>query len=152
MLRKYSFLFEEYFFLKQNMNDVELSVEKCRSTEVLFQPSIVGSKQMGLSEVLNETFKKIDDPELIGELMKNILITGGNFGFRGATRRISKEIRMISEPNSEMRIILSENPDLDGWNGASKFCMQENFWNSQSCLNKEDYEEKGIVFNHRCSN
>uniref|UniRef100_A0A182JXK8 Actin-related protein 5 n=1 Tax=Anopheles christyi TaxID=43041 RepID=A0A182JXK8_9DIPT len=144
VLKQYDSTYEDPL-LAMSGNAAELyqlhvGVERIRAPEILFQPSIIGSYEAGLSETIDFVLK-LFPIEQRGCLVENIFLTGGCSKIRGLKERLSREMREMLPFESRFEIEIARDPVLDAWNGASKFCLTETF--RQSLITRPMYEECG---------
>lgn len=69
--------------------------ERFAIPEILFHPSDIGIKQMGIPEAIIDCLKDCDK-ETWPHLLSNIVLTGGNAKFPGFRDRIFKEVRSLA--------------------------------------------------------
>lgn len=93
---------------------IQITVERVRIPEVVFQPSIIGVHQMGLAEAVETVLQKHP------ECSNTIFITGGNTLFPNFGSRIATEIRKIT-PCDEQFTIVESRDSIDSWRGAAHF-------------------------------
>ncbi|XP_058056079.1 actin-related protein 5 [Anopheles bellator] len=119
---------------------IHLGVECIRAPEVLFQPSIIGSFEAGLAETVDFVLK-LFPPERRNDLVENVFLTGGCANIRGLKERLERELREMLPFQARFEVVFARDPLLDGWSGASKFCLTETF--RHSLITREEYEECG---------
>eukprot|EP00039_Didymoeca_costata_P029324 m.24184 g.24184 ORF g.24184 m.24184 type:complete len:566 (+) comp7583_c0_seq2:205-1902(+) len=131
--------------------ELHLSVERCQVPEILFQPSISGSKSQGLGDLLSLSLAKFSRAEQ-DLLCGNVFITGEGASIQGLKERIEAEIRMRRPFNSNLVVNTAENIGLDGWRGASSFAKSSEF--ESACVTRQSYDEHGSDYlaEHRLSN
>jgi len=127
-----------------------VNVDRIRIPELVWQPSILGLDQMGLSEAIEHTLREFTKEERI-KLAKCIFTTGGNTLFPKFKERMGREICEIQPFCSEINI-WSANSIVAPWSGARSFANSENF--DESCITKAIYEEMGsdYLVEHFASN
>ncbi|XP_067628467.1 actin-related protein 5 [Eurosta solidaginis] len=119
---------------------LHFSVESIRAPEVIFQPSLIGSHEMGLAELIDFVIKLFPSDEQ-QRLVDNILLTGGCSQFAGLKERLSKELREMRPFQTSFQIYAAQVPELDAWFGAKDFANSDHF--NESLSTKRDYEENG---------
>lgn len=73
------FFFKSFFF---QCFQLHLGVESIRAPELLFQPSMIGSSEAGITETIDYVLKQFSpDEQLL--LSQNIFVTGGCANFEG---------------------------------------------------------------------
>lgn len=132
-------------------NQLHIGVERMCGIETLFQPSMLGSVQAGISETLNFVLNSYP-PHIAQCLANNIFVTGSPCQLPGFVERLEKDLLENRPFQSAFSVSLAENPELDAWSGARQFALAENFNDVAISLN--DYQEKGGEFfkQHPCSN
>ncbi|CAK8694440.1 unnamed protein product [Clavelina lepadiformis] len=140
---------EQYRLDKVATGTVKCGIEKCQAPEIIFQPSLVGYNQSGLSECIEMLLENYSKE--VQELMaKNIFITGGNTKIDGFRERVVKDMIQIRPYQSEIIVRQAANPSLDAWRGAAKWAL------SQHCnwMERKDFEECGWEYlkEHNFSN
>nr|CAB3219963.1 actin, non-muscle 6.2-like [Phallusia mammillata] len=129
--------------VKQKNNMFKLGIEKFQSPEIIFQPSLVGYDQCGLSECI-ETVLQRYDATVQERLANNVFITGGNSKLNGFIERVSVDLRKIRPHTAPVCVKHASKPSLDAWKGAAKWA------NSDQCqsyfISKSDYEEFGAQY------
>lgn len=123
-------------------NQIQMSVSLIRTPEIIFQPSLIGNEQMGLSEILQTLLSRIS-PEVSSDLIKNIYLSGGNMAYSGMKERLIRELTEISPLNSTISISTPEDFILDPWKGAALYVNENQFKNSHSI---EKYFECGVDY------
>lgn len=74
---------------------LRLTNERFTIPELLFHPSDVGIRQMGLAEVIFDACKACPEKAL-GHLLPNIVCVGGCAMFAGMAKRLEKEVRALA--------------------------------------------------------
>lgn len=79
---KHNILFEIFLFCLKINFQLHLGVESIRAPELMFQPSIIGSSEAGITETIDFILKQfsLDEQSL---LVQNIFLTGGCANFKG---------------------------------------------------------------------
>ena len=118
----------------------------------IFQPSIIGHDQAGVSETIEFILKKFS-PEVQDKLVRNIFLTGAPLKIPGIRARLETDLREMRPFKSEFRVTEALNPVLDAWRGAQKFAQKFRD-NDKYFVTKNDYEEYGpdLLREHFCSN
>lgn len=130
---------------------LHFGVEAIRAPEVIFQPSMIGSPEAGLAELINFVIKTFP-VEQQQRLAANVFLTGGCAKLEGLKERLSRELLEMLPFKMPFNISIAEYPDLDAWLGARDFASSENF--SEYLTTRQDYNEKGSEFfrSHKASN
>ena len=107
---------------------IRLWADRYRGAEILFQPSIVGLECAGLSEALELLIAQIPN-EQKQNILKNVVVLGGNSLVPGFDARIKHELTMINRIGTNIKIVNEYNPDdmdkfagrpIQPWLGAAK--------------------------------
>lgn len=112
----------------KNLNKTMVNIDLYRASEILFEPSIVGSNQMGISEILENILKR--------NKVTNIFITGGFSQIEGIKERIESEANKYSY-NGPVSVFQAEDPPYDAFKGAT-------FSDLFPVYTYSDYIKKGI--------
>jgi len=83
---------------------INLSNERYRSTEVLFQPSIIGSEEKSIQDVLMSSILS-SDMDLRSTLFTNIVLSGGTTLTPGLGDRLLYEVRQRAPDRTKIRIL-----------------------------------------------
>lgn len=89
------------------LQTLRLSNERFAIPEILFFPSDVGIRQMGIPEAIMDCLKACDE-ETWPHLLSNIILTGGNAKFPGFQERIYKEVRSLAPAEYTINVYLPE--------------------------------------------
>ncbi|CAL7941660.1 unnamed protein product [Xylocopa violacea] len=119
---------------------LRLSNERFAIPEILFFPSDVGIRQMGIPEAIMDCLKACDE-ETWPHLLSNIILTGGNAKFPGFQKRIYKDVRSLAPAEYTIDVHLPENPITYAWHGGKSLSKDSIF--SSLLVTREDYEEEG---------
>ena len=131
---------------------LHLATEQIRIPEILFQPSIIGHDQAGISETIEFILKKFPD-SIQQNLVDNIFITGALAGMPGIKARLEKDLKQMRPFKSCFNVSIAKNPSVDAWNGAKKFanipCNDP-----KAFISRKKYDEMGpdYLSEHFCSN
>ncbi|KAI5170780.1 actin-related protein 5 [Nematocida sp. LUAm3] len=96
-----------YDATKQGIN---INIEFLRIPEGLFNPSILGIENPGITEMLSDVFQARD--------VRNIFITGGFSRIQGIKQRVEKEIIPLRHPSNEPVVVEALDPVYDAFHGA----------------------------------
>lgn len=102
---------------------LRLNNERFAIPEILFNPSDIGIKQMGIPEAIMDSLKACDK-EAWPFLLSNIVLTGGSTKFPGFKERVYKEIRSLAPAEFEVNITL---PEEWVWNVKENFLKLMSF-------------------------
>lgn len=119
---------------------LRLSNERFAIPEILFNPSDVAIRQMGIPEAIMDCLRGCDQ-ETWPHLLSNILLTGGNAKFPGFRKRIDKDVRSLAPSEYRIAVQLPENPITYAWHGAKVLAKDSTF--PGLLVTREEYEEQG---------
>lgn len=85
---------------------LRLNNERFAVPEILFHPSDVGIKQMGIPEAILNSMKSCE-PETWPHLLANIILTGGNSKFPGFRDRVFKDVRSLTPAEFKVNVTLA---------------------------------------------
>lgn len=121
-------------------HQLHVGVETIRAPELLFQPSMIGSSECGLAELIDYVFKFFTpDEQLL--LAQNVFLTGGCSLLPGLKERIYKELLEMRPFQSSFNINVASKASLDAWLGTRDISRNENL--GDILTTKEEYEEIG---------
>lgn len=138
---KLSFVF--LFLFSLAFVDHSFRTERIQIPEILFQPTIIGEDQMGLSEAIECVFREYT-PDIQQELANNIFVTGGCSKIPQFIERLENDIRQIRPAGSSFRITRAADPRLDTWRGLSLWGSTSSF--KSSSVTKDLYSENGVGY------
>eukprot|EP00743_Colponemidia_sp_Colp-15_P006772 GILK01007303.1.p1 GENE.GILK01007303.1~~GILK01007303.1.p1 ORF type:complete len:715 (-),score=150.25 GILK01007303.1:179-2323(-) len=119
---------------------LELSVERYRVPEIIFQPSMVGIDQAGLPDVMAYVFSKFSLADQLA-MAQRVFITGGNTMYPHFRDRVAVELKAIRPFGTTFNVVQAYDPGLDAWKGANMFASSNQF--PTYGITKAEYEEKG---------
>ncbi|KRT81689.1 hypothetical protein AMK59_5483, partial [Oryctes borbonicus] len=132
--------------LPENCQILRLNNERFTVPELLLRPSNIGMQSMGIPEMLAKCILKCPKSEW-PELMKNIILTGGNTKFPGYHERLYVDLRSYTPCHLPIEIHGAENPITYPWHGGKQFARDPKF---QSLLvSKHEYEEYGSKITYK---
>ena len=127
---------------------VQLSNERHRSSEVLFQPSLIGSEERPIHDVLLTSILQ-SDMDLRSTLFSNIVLSGGSTLLPGLGDRLLYEVRSRAPERTRIRISAPPERKESAWVGGSILASLATFKNMW--ISRKDYEEYGSSVLHRGS-
>jgi actin-related protein len=89
-----------------------------QATEVLFQPTLLGVGDKGLTDALIDVLDRVDT-SIRAELASNIVLAGGGSMFPGLQSRIQNDLEM-QLPHLAVKVYDLEHPLYSSWLGAAK--------------------------------
>jgi len=141
-----------------NGNIIAVGRERCRCTEVFFQPSLIGSEAIGIHET---TFKSIMmcDVDIRKALCSNVVLSGGNTMFAGIGERMQKELTALAPPEWEIGIVAEPgnfgnlvepgNRKYSVWIGGSILASMDSF--QEMWITIDDYDNGGPTVANKCA-
>lgn len=133
-----------------------LNVERIRVPEVIFQPSIAGVDQAGVTEILDSLLNRQLDSEVrqgvSQEVLKDIFLTGGQALFKNIDERIQIDLQASLPTGAPLRVRRAKDPMLDAWKGMALFARNSD--RSKTFLTRKQYLEMGhhYLLEHQYSN
>lgn len=134
----------------EEFHKLNLTKEVVQAAEIVFQPSLVGFSQGGITDCIECMLKEYDS-SVQSQLVSNIFVTGGNTHFPGFAERLRNDVMKIVPFQSKINVRCATDGSLDAWHGARQFCTSaaSDIW-----LTKQVFEECGwdYIQQHKCSN
>lgn len=127
---------------------VDLSSERHRAPEVLFDPSLVGSEALPVHDVLLSSVLK-SDMDLRSTLFANVVLAGGTTLLPGFGDRLLYEVRQRAPERTRIRISAPPERGESAWVGGSILASLATFKNMW--VGRSEYEEYGSSILHRGS-
>lgn len=122
---------------------LHVGLEAIKTPELLFQPSMMGSSEAGIAELI-EFVLKMFTPEEQLRLANGVFLTGGCAKFPGLEKRISIELLKMRPFQTPHKVFVAENPSLDAWFGLRDLGRRSNL--KEISLTKKDYLENGAEY------
>jgi len=123
---------------------ITIGIERFRSSEILFQPSLIGSENDGIHKMINSSVTSCDK-SLQSKLYSNIVISGSNSFQSTLSVRVEKELKVLAAGSTIKTTAAPERTHLT-WNGASK--MATKLSTDETWILKDEYDEKGPSIIH----
>ena len=121
--------------------------ERFRCPEVLFQPGLCGKKNIkGIHEQVMEAILRTDEV-VQGEMLPNIVLSGGNSLFDGLPGRLWNELEHMQRQHCNIHVDHQPARKYSVWLGGSILASMDTF-NTQ-WINRSDYDEVGPGIIHR---
>jgi len=127
---------------------VTLSTERHRAPEVMFNPALIGSEEMGVPDVLVNSIMK-SDLDLRPTLFSQIVLSGGSTLSPGFGDRLLSEVRGRAPSHTRIRISAPPERIHSAWVGGSILASLATFKNMW--VTRAEYEEYGNNILHRGS-
>lgn len=136
--------------LEDNCQILRLNNERFVVPEILFHPSDIGMKSMGIAEAAVKAIYSCPK-EHRKSLAKHIIIVGGNCKFHGFKERMYAELRSLLPDVWNVHVFQPEDPIKYTWKGGSALLRTHDF--KSNLVTKQDYEELGsTIIQERFSN
>ena len=119
---------------------LHLTTELIRAPELLFNPMDVGIQQGGISHAIMQSLNACH-PDLIGPLLSNILLVGGNVKIPGFKERVEQELRASAPDHFPIHVNVPKDPINAVWRGGSSIASTSTF--AEQTVTKAEYEEHG---------
>lgn len=119
---------------------LRMNNERFSIPEILFHPSDIGIKQMGIPEAIIDCLKSCEE-EAWPHLLSNIVLTGGSSKFPGMKNRILKEVESLASTEFVVNVFSPENPITYAWEGGKLLSQDAGY--SNFVVKREEYEEEG---------
>lgn len=121
---------------------------KYRTSEILFNPKIMGVEYDSLPEICFQSINKID-LELRPSLYSNIVLSGGTTMLKGFADRMISETQRLTNNNIDIRIISPRERKFTTWIGGSILTGLSTFRNMW--LTKKSWEDNPKIIEQRLS-
>ncbi|GMM30882.1 hypothetical protein DAMA08_036270 [Martiniozyma asiatica (nom. inval.)] len=108
-----------------------------KSTEILFQPQIIGSEEYGIHHQLNDAILKTD-VDLRAQLFENIVLAGGSTMYRNFGARVLKELHAL-DTDVKLKMYASPGRKTSAFIGGSILASLSTFKNL--LITKSQYKE-----------
>ncbi|CAH2002584.1 unnamed protein product [Acanthoscelides obtectus] len=125
---------------EENCQILRLNNERFIVPEILFHPSDIGMKSMGIAEAVVKSILCCPKKYQQG-LAKNVVVTGGNCNFKGFKERILAEVRSMLPHLWEVNVYQPDDPITYSWEGGKSLLKMPDF--KSSLVTKGEYEELG---------
>ncbi|KAG8886921.1 Nuclear actin-protein involved in chromatin remodeling [Tulasnella sp. 332] len=124
-------------------HQMTLNVERWKTPEAWFCPSMAGVDCAGLGEILANTLASFTEQERV-RMVKNVFLTGGPSLIPNLSERILSTIQPVLPPGTSISVQLAADPLLDAWRGMASVARDPNFDSLEyGAISKADYEEYG---------
>ncbi|KAK5655891.1 hypothetical protein OQA88_5430 [Cercophora sp. LCS_1] len=119
---------------------VDVGVERIMGPQGLFEPAVLGSPECSsLLKMVEESLGRCDEA-VRAEILRNVALSGGNFGFGGMAERVGLELSRDIPPGGKFVVNAPRNPH-QAWVGGSILASLSTF--EQMLVRKEEYDEWG---------
>jgi len=125
---------------------VTISSERYLAPEILFNPTLIGSEELGVSDTLVRSINK-SDIDLRPTLFTQIVLAGGSTCIHGFGDRLLAETRARAPTHTRIRISAPPERINSAWAGGSILASLATFKNMW--VTRAEYEEYGNSLMHR---
>ncbi|KAK0671572.1 putative actin [Cercophora samala] len=125
---------------------INLSNERFRGPEAMFQPSVLGLESGGVHALVVDAIMKCD-ADIRRSLFGNIVLAGGNTMFPGFVDRLQKEVAAIVPSDMLVRVVATPDRKYLAWVGGSVVASLSTF--GKMCISSQEYDEMGPSVVHR---
>jgi len=136
-----------------------IAVDRVRTPEIIWQPSLIGMDQCGLGEAIGLSFSSLNltlGAPIGRSVIQEVFVTGGPSLSPGFTERVARELLMQipEDVGRGSRVWQARDPVLDAWRGAALFARAQPERFGEACVGRAEYEEKGSDYlrEHMCGN
>ena len=127
-------------YILPDNSTVALTNECFRCVEPIFQPSLIGSEEKSIQELINNSILKTDI-DIHKTLYSNIVLTGGNTMFPGMAERLHTEVSRLAPNITNIKIVASPERKYSAWIGGSMLASMN--WFEKLMISKMEYDEYG---------
>ena len=124
---------------------IEVGADRFRAPEVLFQPSLVGSEDLGAADAVASAVRRAD-LDLRRELWSNVVLSGGSTLFAGFGERLLHDIKPLAG-EVKINIAAPKERRFSTWMGGSILAALGTF--KTMCCSRKEYEDEGAAAMHR---
>jgi centractin len=125
---------------------VNVSSERHQAPELLFNPTLIGSEELGVASTLVDSIMK-SDLDLRSTLFSQIVLAGGSTCTPGFGDRLLSEVRAKAPTHTRIRISAPPERIHSAWAGGSILASLSTFKNMW--VTRSEYEEYGKNLLHR---
>jgi len=119
---------------------IQISSEKFRAPEVLFNPALIGLEYSGIHQTLVTSISRCD-LDIRRTLFQQIILAGGSTMFDGLGDRLLSEVRKLAPRNTKIKIWAPPERILSTWIGGSILASLATFKNMW--ISRAEYDEHG---------
>jgi len=125
---------------------INISSERHSAPEILFNPTLVGSEEMGVADTLVNSIMK-SDMDLRSTLFSQIVLAGGSTCTPGFGDRLLSEVKEKAPSHTRIRISAPPERIYSAWAGGSILASLATF--KDMWVTRSEYEEYGDSVLHR---
>ncbi len=127
-------------------NVIQITTQRFRCPEVLFQPCLIGKESTGVHEMIFNSVTKCD-LDVRRDIFSNIVLSGGSTMFNGFQERLQEEVALLAPPSVKVRVIAPPERKYSVWIGGSILACMTSF--QEMWITQEEYQEHGPGIVHR---
>uniref|UniRef100_A0A7S1EUS8 Actin-related protein 5 n=1 Tax=Timspurckia oligopyrenoides TaxID=708627 RepID=A0A7S1EUS8_9RHOD len=137
--------FGSVFFTPDNPDEIPMVVDRFRTLETVWQPSIVGIDQCGLAEAINLSLNALHSDVTRSNVVQEVFLTGGIANSKGMKERVHSELvsMLPIDFGHRLKVSVASHPMWDAWRGGALFAEHGGDVFRNACISKADYEEMG---------
>ena len=115
--------------------------------EALFNPELMEKTEESIAKICNDAITI--DSDLMKDMYRNIILSGGNSMFDGLPERFTKEIKSLANEDmiEEVKVINDGNRYMFPYIGGDFFSSLSTF--NSNCISRTEYEENGNSIIHK---
>lgn len=122
------------------IDSIKLGSERIKCPEGLFKPDIMGAVGSSIQEMVYQSISKCDI-ESQASLYSNIVMAGGSTMFPGFKDRLTKEVKALAAPGTNVQVIAPPERKYSCWIGGAILASLKTF--GHMWITKEQYDETG---------
>lgn len=119
-------------------NIITMKSKSVAAPYVLFDPSLIGSEEMGVAECVIQSIMKADI-DLRRSLFNSIVLSGGSTLFKGFGKQLLEDITEKAPPKIGIRISVPPKRQISAWVGGSLLASLPSF--KDQWYTKEQYND-----------
>ena len=128
--------------LGQDQQIVKMNNERIQVPEILFHPSDVGIKQIGISNAIHYCIESLPE-QYRAQLYGNIVLMGGNCCFPQFRERVQQDVRTLADQVYVVKVKLPAQPIFEAWKGGQRLVNEYNSWIESRFVSRKEYGESG---------
>ncbi|KAH3673180.1 hypothetical protein WICMUC_003798 [Wickerhamomyces mucosus] len=126
---------------------IEIGAERFRSSEILFNPEIIGSEELGLHHMIHESLQKVDI-DLRSSLYQSLVLSGGTTLLKGFGDRLIDELKLLTPNGTKIKIFAPPERKYSTWIGGSILAGLSTF--KRMWVTKANWEENPDLIHSKC--
>ncbi|KAJ6235650.1 actin-7-related [Anaeramoeba flamelloides] len=125
---------------------VTIKNERFRAPEILFKPSLFGTQQISLDQLVLDSINTCDI-DIRNDLLCNIVVVGGTSMLKGLETRLELQVKTKLSQNRRVRVIANPGRKDFSWVGGSILASLSTF--QDRWFFSEEYQENGASMIHK---